>query len=176
VDGTPDRSGGIVVGVDGSACAREALAWAGRLAGRAGLRLTAVRAWCLTSAPRPPTWEPAYVPPLADYELAVEAALAADVAAAGVPEGVTVRCRAVHRAPVDALVDASADADMLVIGSRGRGGVRGRLLGSVTTSLVEAAGCPVVVVRPGARTDGARRRSRESREDAHGRADHPDAR
>jgi hypothetical protein len=65
---------------------------------------------------------------------------------------------------------------MLVIGSRGRGGVRGRLLGSVTTSLVEAAGCPVVVVRPQRRPDDARPGSRDSREDAHGQVDPADAR
>ncbi len=176
VDGTPDRGGEIVVGVDGSACARAALAWAGRLADRTGLRLTVVRAWSLTNAPRPPTWEPAYVPPMAHYEEAVQAALAHDVAAAGVPERVTVQCRAVHRSPVPALAAASADAEMLVIGSRGRGGVRGRLLGSVTTSLVEAAGCPVVVVRPQRRPDDARPGSRDSREDAHGQVDPADAR
>ncbi len=175
MDGTPGRGGAVVVGVDGSACAREALAWAGRLASRAGLRLTVIRAWSLTSAPRPSTWEPAFVPPMGDHQAAVQAALVGDVAAAGVPGGVTALCRAVHSAPVAALVAASSDAEMLVIGSRGTG-PRGRLLGSVTTSLVEAAGCPVVVVRPQRRSGTTRPGERDSREDADGHADHAEAR
>ncbi|MGY1736006.1 universal stress protein [Geodermatophilus sp. SYSU D00684] len=143
-------AGGVVVGVDGSACARAALAWAGRMAARTGMPLTAVRAWSVPTAPRPDTWEPAYVPPLADWERAVERALADDVAAAGVPPEVAVTCRAVHRAPVDALLAATGGAELLVLGTRGRGGARGRLLGSVASSVLRAAPCPVTVVRPDA--------------------------
>jgi nucleotide-binding universal stress UspA family protein len=154
VDGYPG-GGGIVVGVDGSACARTALSWAGRLAGRTGLPLLVVRAWSLTTAPRPDCWEPAYVPPLAEYEAAVRQALDDDVAAAGLPADVAVTCSAVHRAPVDALVAAASGAELLVVGSRGRGGARGRLLGSVATSVLRAVDCPVTVVRPSGTTPGA---------------------
>ncbi|WP_369254787.1 universal stress protein [Geodermatophilus amargosae] len=146
--------GGIVVGVDGSACARTALAWAGRLAGRAGMPLRAVRAWSLTTAPRPASWEPAYVPPLAEYEAAVRQAIDDEVAAAGLPADVPVTCSAVHRAPVDALLAAAEGADLLVVGVRGRGGARGRLLGSVAASVLRAADCPVTVVRPSGTTPG----------------------
>lgn len=144
-----ERDGGVVVGVDGSACARAALAWAGILAARAGLRLTVVRAWSIPTAPRPDCWEPGYVPPVGEYERAVREAVAADVAAAGLPEGVAVDCRAEHCAPVDALVAASSGADLLVVGARGRGGAHGRLLGSVSSSVLRAAHCPVTVVRSG---------------------------
>jgi nucleotide-binding universal stress UspA family protein len=151
VEPTPgaERDGGVVVGVDGSACARAALAWAGVLAARAGLRLTVVRAWSIPTAPRPDCWEPGYVPPVGEYERAVREAVADDVAAAGLPEGVAVDCRADHCAPVDALVAASSGADLLVVGARGRGGAHGRLLGSVGSSVLRAAHCPVTVVRSG---------------------------
>ncbi len=145
--GAGQRSG-IVVGVDGSACAREALAWAGRLAARAGLPLTVVRAWSIPTAPRPDSWEPGYVPPMADYERAVERAIADDVAAAGLPEDLPVTCRAVHTAPAEAVVAASAGAEMLVVGVRGWGGALGRL-GSLAQAVLREAGCPVTVVRSG---------------------------
>ena len=159
--------GGIVVGVDGSACARTALAWAGRLASRAGLPLLVVRGWSLTTAPRPDCWEPAYVPPLAEYEAAVRRALADDVAAAGVPADVAVSTAAVHRAPVDALLGAAGGAGLLVVGARGRGGARGRLLGSVATSVLRAADCPVTVVRPSRTAPGAGAAREERHESVH---------
>jgi nucleotide-binding universal stress UspA family protein len=140
--------GGVVVGHDGSACSTEALVWAAALAERAGWPLHVVRAWRMVSAPQPPTWEPGYVPPMADYEQAVLVDLRSDVAAAlGAERGGAVSCHVAHTAPVSALVEAAERADVLVVGSRGRGGFAGLLLGSVSDQCVRHAPCPVTVVR-----------------------------
>ncbi|MCU1605170.1 MAG: UspA domain protein [Modestobacter sp.] len=140
--------GGVVVGHDGSACSTEALVWAAALAERTGWPLHVVRAWRMATAPQPPTWEPGYVPPMDDYEQAVLADLRSDVAAAlGAERGTAVTCQVVHTAPVPALVEAGEHADVLVVGSRGRGGFAGLHLGSVSDQCVRYAPCPVTVVR-----------------------------
>jgi nucleotide-binding universal stress UspA family protein len=51
-----------------------------------------------------------------------------------------------ERHPADALLEVSSDADLLVLGSRGRGGFGGLMLGSITHAVVLHAHCPVVVV------------------------------
>jgi nucleotide-binding universal stress UspA family protein len=76
---------------------------------------------------------------------AAEAALAKTVAAVQTP-GVELEARVAEGNPADVLIDASRDADLVVVGSRGRGGVVGLLLGSVSQRCVERAHCPVVVV------------------------------
>ena len=89
--------GGIVVGHDGSKCAQEALQWAGRLARRADLDLHVVRSWAMMTAPKPSTWEPGYVPPLADWEKAVLDELTRTSPAAGLDPAVRVTCHVVHK-------------------------------------------------------------------------------
>ena len=54
--------------------------------------------------------------------------------------------RVVHDSPTKALIAESTDADLLVVGSRGRGGFTGLLLGSVSQQCASAAPCPVVIV------------------------------
>lgn len=142
--------GGVVVGHDGSKCAQEALRWAARLARRADVDLHVVRAWSMTTAPQPSSWEPGYVPPLTDWEQAVLDELEAHVAAAGLDPATRVTRHVVHRAPVPAMLAAAEGASLLVVGARGRGGFAGLLLGSVSDQLVHHAACPVTVVRTGA--------------------------
>lgn len=144
--------GGILVGHDGSDCAQEALVWAGRLAARAGLDLHVVRAWGLTTAPRPASWEPGYVPPLGDFEKAVREELDGQIAAAGLDHAVRATTHTLHRPPAHGLIEASHGADLLVVGARGLGGFTGLLLGSVSDQCVRHAACPVTVVRSGTGT------------------------
>jgi nucleotide-binding universal stress UspA family protein len=66
-------------------------------------------------------------------------------------EGIDVQRSVVEdRNPAEALVELSADADLLVVGSRGRGGFSSLLLGSVSHAAVLHARCPVVVIPSGA--------------------------
>jgi nucleotide-binding universal stress UspA family protein len=70
-------------------------------------------------------------------------------AAAKEHAGVAVKRQISHGSPRSALLAAAAEAQMLVVGSRGRGGVRGMMLGSVSQAMVHHATCPVGVVHPG---------------------------
>jgi nucleotide-binding universal stress UspA family protein len=131
--------GGVLVGHDGSKWAQEALVWAAALAARAGLDLHVVRAWGLTTAPRPATWEPGYVPPLTDFEQAVREELDAGVAQAKLDPSLGVRTHVLHRPPARGLIEAAEGADLLVVGARGGGGFSGLLLGSVSDQCVHHA-------------------------------------
>lgn len=147
----------IVAGVDGSAPSVQALRWA-LAEGRAhGARVVALYAYEYT-----PSWSVyAYaesgvaVPPPEQFEETEAQAktraqqllhgVLADVCAdyGDVP----VEARAVaHRRPAAALLEAAGDADLLVVGSRGRGGFMGLLLGSVSQQVIQHAAKPVVVV------------------------------
>jgi nucleotide-binding universal stress UspA family protein len=141
--------GGVLVGHDGSECAQQALVWAAGLAARVGLDLHVVRAWGMTSAPRPKTWQPGFVPPLTDFEEAVRQELDSCVAGAALDPAVRVHTHVVHRPPAKGLIETAKGADLLVVGARGRGGFSGLLLGSVSDQCVHHAPCPVTVVRSG---------------------------
>jgi nucleotide-binding universal stress UspA family protein len=70
------------------------------------------------------------------------------IAAAGdAPAGVDVRPTALRGTPEFALIEASRDADLTVVGSRGRGGFSGLVLGSTSLDLTSHAHCPVAIVR-----------------------------
>ena len=141
--------GGVLVGHDGSVCAQEALIWAATLAGRARLPLHVLRAWNLTTAPRPAGWEPGVVPPMTDFERAVRDELDAQVARAALDPSIQVTTHVLHRAPAAGLIETAVGADLLVVGARGHGGFAGLLLGSVSDQCVHHAACPVTVVREG---------------------------
>ncbi len=61
---------------------------------------------------------------------------------------VKITSRVVEGHPAAVLIEVAAEADLLVVGSRGLGGFRGMLLGSVSAQCVHHARCPVVVVPP----------------------------
>lgn len=133
----------VVVGVDGSECAQEALAWALRYAADVGGHVTAVTAWHyapLTSA------SGGVAPHTPDPRIAAESQLAAAIEKAEVDASQIDR-EVVHGHPAGVLIDRSRDADLLVVGHRGHGGFSEMLLGSVSTHCVHHAQCPVVVVR-----------------------------
>jgi nucleotide-binding universal stress UspA family protein len=68
--------------------------------------------------------------------------------------GVVVERRVVEGSPVTVLVDESRHADLLVVGSRGHGGFVGLLLGSVSQQCAHHAACPVAIVHPAAEKAG----------------------
>ena len=142
----------IVVGVDHSAGAKEALRFALEEAKLRRATLRAVHAWHF----RYEGWtglEAGLRPIVADelHELRDAAAAALDsTLREAIPDtaGVEVEPRAVEGAPAAVLVEESRDADLLVVGSRGLGGFAQLLLGSVSQQCAHHAECPVVIVRP----------------------------
>ncbi|HZT53981.1 MAG TPA: universal stress protein [Gaiellaceae bacterium] len=145
----------IVVGVDRSAAAKEALRWAGEEARLRGAALRVVHAWQFPVAAVEAGFGGAYYGELLEtLRRDAEALVEQLCAEAGVPEGVEVQRVAVEAAPAQALVDAAAEADLLVVGSRGHGGFAGLLLGSVSQQCAQHAPCPVVIVRPRPQPEG----------------------
>ncbi len=138
----------IVVGVDGSDGADAALHFAAEEAQLRGATLNAVHAWTLP----PGLAVPGVAPPLTtEYldQLAADAEQLLDRALADIEDGgPRVERTVVRGSPVTALVEAAADADLLVVGSRGRGGFAGLLLGSVSQQCAHHAPCPIVIVHP----------------------------
>jgi nucleotide-binding universal stress UspA family protein len=139
----------VIVGYDGSSTADVALAWALDYARHCDARIRVIRGWTMASAPRPASMTRGYVPPLEEFEDAVRQRLRADVerVVAERGAGVEVDCDCVRGAVANGLIEASRDADLLVVGARGKGGFRGLALGSVSEQCARHAACPVVVVR-----------------------------
>ena len=113
-------------------------------------RVRVIRAWSISTAPRPSTWSPGYVPPADDFEAVVRERLAKEVdpIAAEYPD-VQVTLETPHGPAGRELLKAAADARLLVVGTRGMGGFKGLLMGSVSNQVVEHAPCDVLVVRKG---------------------------
>ncbi len=140
---------GIVVGVDGSPQSNTAVEWAAREAAMRGSRLTLVH---VLTDPSAAVWMDVPVPE--DYwrgqRERAQALLkeANHIARNAVPIGDTIAIDEEFASghPVSALVDLSKDAERIVVGSRGLGGVQRVLLGSVSTGLAHHAHCPVVVI------------------------------
>jgi nucleotide-binding universal stress UspA family protein len=151
-----EMSASIVCGVDGSADSQAALEVAERMSKRLGLRLVIAH-----------VAEPAYIPYAAatpfggraghyavmeeveSQEEAAERLLEHVVVAAGLTDA---ERRAAVGVPAERLADLAdeEDAELIVVGSRGRGAFKSAFLGSVSNSLVGVARCPVLIVPPGA--------------------------
>lgn len=142
-----DISGGILVGHDGSAPGAQAVRWAARWAERAACDLHVLRTWVISSAPRPSTWSPGYVPPLTDFEQAVLEQLQHDVDGLDLSSGgLAVHCHVTHGSAGRRIVETSDRVELVVVAARGGGGFRGLLLGSTADQVVRHAHCPVAVL------------------------------
>ncbi len=140
---------GIIVGVDGSGHSQRALEWAMKEAAirHAPLTVLTVHQAIMGFYGGVAT----YPDDAALTEKAGTAAQAeADQVLAGLtgprPESVTVK--AVNGFPVEELISASKDADMVVLGSRGAGGFARLMMGSVAGQVAQHAHCPVLIVPP----------------------------
>ncbi len=140
-NGTKPR---IVVGVDGSPSSMQALDWAARQASLTGGVVEATTTWQYPMSfgfpmPVPDDWDPE-----ADALKVLEGAI--QEAEKAYPDvEITPRVREGYAAQV--LVEASAGADLLVVGCRGHGELIGMLIGSVSEHCVAHAHCPVLIVR-----------------------------
>ncbi len=142
------RGGGrpVVVAYDGSSASAAALTWAAREAGARSARLRVLFAADVGGADSGGAAVLAQAAHEAGVQLAEEGASWATQVEGG-PVEVAVETDVRLGSPTFALVQASQDADLLVVGNRGRGAVAGALLGSVAFSVTAQAACPVVVVR-----------------------------
>jgi nucleotide-binding universal stress UspA family protein len=149
-DQQQSQSHRIVVGVEGSGGAKAALRWAIAEAGYRNAIVEVITAYSNTYVPASPDFN--YVPldPL-DLEEEVkrmQSAVVDEVLDEFTDNEVEVRRIILRGRASDTLIKAAVGADMLVVGSRGRGGFRGLLLGSVSQQIAHHGDCPVVIVRP----------------------------
>jgi nucleotide-binding universal stress UspA family protein len=137
----------VVVGVDGSEPSKHALRWANFLAVATDTAVEAVMCWRPFTewGPMGTGWAtmPANWNPEQDAGKALTATID-EVFGEHRPPGLLTTVLEGNTAKV--LLEASADARMLVVGSRGHGGFAGLLLGSVSAACAEHAVCPVLVV------------------------------
>lgn len=144
----------IVVGVDGSAPSKAALAWAIRQAELTGATVEAVMAWQYPVMVGGYGWVPAAAPEAAEFKAIAGRELSKTVAETVDDSANTVKVSATVREgnAAQILLHAAQGADLLVVGSRGHGGFTGALLGSVSQHCVHRATCPVAIIRAGGRS------------------------
>ena len=153
-DSLPETERGrVVVGVDGSSDSKEALEYAFEAARSRGVPMHSVTVWnvevvdgFVVTTPGSPEWQQVE----RRYRDAVEELVRP--LRESRPE-VEVHVDIVHGPRVATLVEASRTADLLVVGSRGRGGFAGLLLGSMTQGVLQEAACPVAVLTRTPRRD-----------------------
>jgi nucleotide-binding universal stress UspA family protein len=140
--------GKIVVGVDGSSGSREALRWAFSEAQLRNVTLETVIVWQYPITASLPTFGAMTTPE--DFHSEARTTLVAILAEEGITAAapIPVTTLVAEGNPARALLDAAEDADLLVVGSRGHGGFKGVLVGSISQQCVHHSKCPVVVVHP----------------------------
>lgn len=147
----------VVVGIDSSGGSRAALDWAAAEARTHGVLLRVVHGWdpAAVTPPGPSTSGSLdgeeFVIAADRYLTGVVDAALADLAPEDTPE---VECLAVPAPAAEALLWEARNASLLVVGSRGRGGFAGLLLGSVSRQCANYAPCPVAVVPGGSQALG----------------------
>ncbi len=140
---------GIIVGVDGSPASDAAVGWAAHDAAIRGVPLTLVH----VENPAAPTWAQAPALEESPEELEAEGrsllAHASTIARDGIADTAQIQINGelLSAATVPALVDQSKDAELIVVGSRGRGALSRSILGSVSSGLIRHAYCPVALIR-----------------------------
>lgn len=137
----------VVVAVDGSPAANAAVAWAANTALKRGIDLKLVTSYTLPTF----LYAEGMIPPQELFdELQQECQEKIDAAreiALGVAPDIAIGHLIAEGSPIDMLLDLSQTATMVVMGSRGLGGLSGMVMGSVSAAVVSHADCPVVVVR-----------------------------
>ena len=136
----------IVVGLDGSEGSSGALRFALTEARLRGATLKAVSTWQIPATAYETGWVPSPTD-LADFPRLAQDAIDKELAAMG-EEAAGIEVTPVVREghPADVLCAEAHDADLLVLGSRGLGGFRGLMLGSVSQQCAHHAPCPVAIV------------------------------
>ena len=138
-----ERTGRIIVGVDGSPASIEAIRWGAGQAALTGSKLVAVTAWSI-----PASYGVAFGGEDAiDWKSNATQALDEALTEALGDSASTVERVVDQGHPAYLLTEASKDADLVIVGSRGHGGFTGLVLGSVSQHVVAHADCPVVVIR-----------------------------
>lgn len=147
----PVKELGIVVAVDGSPASTAAAGWAAQEAAMRNIPLTVVHAVSTPTATFPPVPYPeSLVTGLEDEgKKAIMHAMKVAEDAMPAERAVPIGRKLVYAAPTPALLKMSDTAEMIIVGSSGRGPLARGLLGSVSSAVVRHANCPVAVVRDG---------------------------
>ncbi|HTY34441.1 universal stress protein [Mycobacterium sp.] len=145
---TPTQGLGIVVAVDGSPAANAAACWAAREAVMRNVPLTVVHAVATPTATYPPVPYPESLAIRLEDDGKKAIMHAVKIAEDAMPADakITVGRELVYSAPAPALIKMSDEAEMIVVGTSGRGLLARGVLGSVSSTVVRHANCPVAVV------------------------------
>lgn len=141
------RPSSVIVGHDGSTHSAHATQIAAEFAEALGASITVIRCWSIDTMPHGLLWKDGSVVPLAEASNAIRTQLEGDIAEIAMRHPtVEFHCEGVFGEPEGTLVRLSRGASLLVTGSRGRGGFRRLLLGSVASYCAHRAMCPTLVV------------------------------